>query len=546
MAIITFPKKTFESEIGELDEKMQEKISLFGTPIEDISDEVQLEIFPNRPDMLSYHGFKRAFLSFLGKKTGLKKYNLKKPGENFVVNVDSAVKKVRPFTSCAIVKGLNFNNQKIKEIIEIQEKLHATLGRRRKKLAIGIYPLDKISLPIKYTVVEPDKIKFTPLESKREMSGLEILEKHPVGQEYAHLLAGKTKFPVFVDAEKNIMSMPPIINSDLTGRVTEQTKDVFVECSGFDQEILDKCLNIIVTCLAEMGGEIYGVEVKGSKKIVTPNFSLLKKKISMDNVKKLLGVNLNEKQIKSCLEKMGHNYGKRGVEVAPWRIDVMHEVDLIEDVAIAYGYDIFEPEVLKASTIGSESHEKKFEKQISEIMAGLEMIEISSYYLTTKNEQIKKMNLPEKDKNFVEVVDSKTEYELLRKDICHCLMRVLSENIDSEYPQKIFEIGNVFEIDKEISETRKMGGVVSPGNFTSIKQIVEYFFKMLDLKIEIKEPKERVAYFIDGRYAEIFLDKKLVGFLGEIHPKILKNWKIKMPVSLFELNLDNVFEKVGK
>ena len=183
-------------------------------------------------------------------------------------------------------KDLKFDDEKIKEIIDIQEKLHFTFGRKRKKVAIGIYPLEKIKLPITFKAFEPDKIKFIPLESDREMSGLQILQKHPTGKEYAHLLAGKAKFPVFIDANNNILSMPPIINSQLTGKITAETTDIFVECSGFDFEILSKCLNIVVTNLAEMGGKIYQMELvesrgtRGAKRI-TPNLSAEKMKINI-------------------------------------------------------------------------------------------------------------------------------------------------------------------------------------------------------------------------------------------------------------------------
>jgi len=213
MANIKISREQFEKEIGKLDEKMQEKIALFGTPLESINEqEIELEIFPNRPDLLSYHGFKKAFLAFLGKKTGLIEYKLNKPEKDYIVKIDSSVKEIRPFTVCAIVNDLKFDDEKIKEIIDIQEKLHTTIGRKRKKLAIGIYPLEKIKLPITYEALEPDKIKFIPLESTREMSGLEILQRHPTGKDYAHLLKGKTKFPIFKDADNNILSMPPIIN----------------------------------------------------------------------------------------------------------------------------------------------------------------------------------------------------------------------------------------------------------------------------------------------------------------------------------------------
>lgn len=540
MASVNFPRKRFEKDIGKLDLKMQNKIAMFGTPLEKFDDdEIEIEVFPNRPDLLSYHGFKRAFLAFLGKQKGLKEYKISKPEKDFVVNVDSSVKDIRPYTACAIVKNLKFDDEKIKEIVDIQEKLHLTVGRKRKKLAIGIYPLEKIKLPITFKALEPDKIKFIPLESDREMTGLQILQRHPTGREYANLLAGKPRFPIFVDANENVLSMPPIINSHLTGKITEETKDVFVECSGFDLESLKKCLNIIVITLAEMGGQICQMEVRShNQKEITPNLIPEKMKLSIKNANSLLGLELNEKEIKEFLERMGFNYNKGNVEIPSWRVDILHEVDLIEDVAIAFGYENFSPEIPKVSTTAEENKKEIIKRKIAEILSGLNMLEVSNYHLTTKKDQFRKMSVPEE--NFIEVEESKTDYTILRKDLSHYLLKNLSENVDSEYPQKIFEVGRVFTP----AETENLALAIAPANFTEVRQVLEYLARMLDIEIKISEPEKFPNYFVDGRTAEIVLDKKTVGFLGEIHPKILKNWKIKMPVSVFEINLEEIFKKL--
>jgi phenylalanyl-tRNA synthetase beta chain len=546
MANVKFNRKIFEKEIGKLTEEMQNKIALFGTTVESLDEnEIELDVTPDRPDILSYRGFKRSFLGYLGKKVGLRQYKINPGLKNYEVKVDSSVKGVRPITSCAIVSGLKFDDEKIKEIIDLQEKLHLTLGRKRKKVAIGIYPLEKISLPIKYKAVEPDKIKFLPLESSREMSGLEILQRHPTGKEYAHLLAGKAKFPIFVDSEENILSMPPIINSELTGRVNGNTKEVFVECSGFDVEILDKCLNIVVSTLAEMGGKIYSMKVGGR---VTPNFSSSKMKLSLENTNKLLGLNLNEKELKNLIEKMGYSYKEGIVQTPFYRNDLLHEVDLIEDVAIAYGYDNFEAVIPEISTVGFEDKKEIIKKKISEILVGLGILEISNYHLTKKGDQFTKMGYSEKqEKGFLEVDSSKTEYNILRKDLTHYLLKIFSENADSSYPQKVFEIGRVFNLSDsaEIIENEKLSVGIAPGNFTNVVQILNNLGAMLGLKFEIKEQEKFDVYFVDGRCADIYFRKKKIGFIGEIHPKILKNWKIKMPVGLFEIDLEEIFSIFG-
>ena len=237
---------------------------------------------------------------------------------------------------------------------------------------------------------------------------------------------------------------------------------------------------------------------------------------------------------------MGHNYNKGQVEIAQWRTDILHEVDLIEEVAIAYGYENFIPEIPEISTTGQEDLKATTKRKIAEILAGLNMLEVSNYHLTKKQDQFIKMGIPEnQEKNFIELEESKTDYTLLRKDLTHYLLKNFSENVDSEYPQKIYEIGKVFSLENsKIIEKENICCAIAPGNFTEIKQILEYLGRMFNKEISLEECENAPSHFIDGRTALIKLNNEEVGHIGEIHPKILKNWKIKMPVALFEICID--------
>ena len=249
MAIVVLSKKEAKKLIGNIsDEKLDYMLNMFGLGVEKITeDSVDIEVTPNRPDMLSQSGIFRALESYLGKKKA-RQYKLQKPEKGYEVKIDKSVREIRPYTACAIVKNLNLDDEKIREtskskdfdsaqksyskkisdIIDIQESIHSTLGRNRKKMAIGIYPLEKISLPIRYEARKPQDIRFIPLDAAEEMNALQILQRHPTGREYAHLLEGKERYPVFVDSKGQILSMPPIINSRDTGRITRQTKKVFI------------------------------------------------------------------------------------------------------------------------------------------------------------------------------------------------------------------------------------------------------------------------------------------------------------------------------
>jgi phenylalanyl-tRNA synthetase beta chain len=578
MTVVTLNRKEVEKKLGKIDEKIEEKISMFGTPVESLNEtEVSIEVFPNRPDLLSLQGFLRAMSYYLnGEK--LKQYKVNKPEKDFKVKIDKAVKSVRPFIACAIVKNLKFDSEKIKEIIDIQEKLHLTLGRRRKKLAIGIYPLEKIKLPITYTAKKPEDIKFIPLEADREMNGRQILSRHPTGREYAHLLDGLEVFPVFVDSNNKVLSMPPIINSHETGKITEQTKDVFIECSGSNLFYLQKTMNIIVTALADMSGEIYGMDIEDSKNWTSPNLSEEKVKFRIEDINKTLGLKLEEKDIKSLLEKMGVGYetfkGESIALIPAYRTDILHWIDLTEEVGIAYGYNKFESEIPQISTIAEEDKRAIIKRTISEILSGLGLIECSSFHLTTKSD-IKNVYFDYKD--FIEVEDSKTEYNVLRMDILNNLIKILSENSDSNYPQKIFELGKTFSLNKNletgIEEKEKLAIAIADeqSNFTEAKKILDYLFKMIDKNYTLEACENQ--NYISGRVGKIMVErnnedkssltksavnlaknaaslahinlsistKEEVGFIGEISPRVLNNFKIKMPVSAFEIDLDKLF-----
>tara|TARA_Y100000310_G_scaffold337740_1_gene425594 strand:- start:7490 stop:9142 length:1653 start_codon:yes stop_codon:yes gene_type:complete len=550
MTILTLNKKELEKKIGKITPELEEKITMMGTPIEEITpNEISVEVFPNRTDLLSLQNFSQAINQFNNRK-GIAKFRVNKPKKNYLVKIDKPVKKVRPFTVCAIVKRLKFNDERIKEIIDIQEKLHNSIGRKRKKLAIGIYPLEKIKLPIKYSAWDPEEIKFLPLESKKEMTGREILRKHPAGLEYSSLLKGKEVFPIFIDGDNNILSMPPIINSEKVGKINEKTKEVFIECSGDNLPYLKKCLNILISIFSEIGGEIYSMEIKDPEKgkFISPDMSFDELNFKIDDIEKTLGIFLKEKEIKKYLKRMGIDYiNKKGNSIAlipPYRADILHWIDLAEEIAIAYGYENFEPELPDISTIAYEDKKEKIKKIISEILVGLGLIETSSFHLTTKK-NIKKMHFDYKD--FIEIENSKTEKDTLRIDLLTNLLQIISENSDSSYPQKIFEIGTVFSLDnKESSETGvkekenlSISLVDEKVNFTELKRIVDYLFKMLEIKYSIKEIENN--NYINGRVGKIIINEKEVGSIGEIAPRVLKNWKINFPVVSLEINLDFLF-----
>jgi phenylalanyl-tRNA synthetase beta chain len=546
MPSITLNKTVFNQLVGKelSDDELRERIPMLGTDLESVEgDDIEVEVFPNRPDMLSEQGFARAFAAFIGEKTGLRRYDVQPSGSKVVI--DQSVSNVRPFTACCLVKNLEFNDEKIREIIQIQEKLHITFGRNRKKLAIGIYPLEHITLPIKYFAADPNTVKFQPLESQGEMTGLQILSQHPAGRDYGHLLEGKDRFPFFADANNEILSMPPIINSHKTGKITENTKEVFIECSGFDFNTCNICLNIIVTALADMGGSIHSMELDFSDhKKTTPDLEPRKVELDVAFINKWLGLTLSEDQMVPLLKKMGHGFDTGFALVPAYRADILHMVDLAEDVAIAYGYDNFESEIPNVTTIGEESHMGVFRRRVSEILIGLGLLETNTYNLTNNEDQNIKMQTNMKLTELESAVN--TDYNVLRAWITPSLIKVLQENKSNEYPQNIFEIGDCFKINEEaetgIREFLRLAVVLCgpESDFTRIKQVLDCLMDSLGTGYDSKETEH--PSFIPGRVARISVNNIDIAYIGELHPQVLSDWELDMPIACFELNLTELYK----
>jgi phenylalanyl-tRNA synthetase beta chain len=563
MPTVILNKTVLEKLIGKklpLD-KLKDRISMLGTDLESIEgDEIKVEIFPNRPDLLSEQGFGRAFSSFIGIKTGLRKYDVKKSG--YKVIVDKSVS-MRPYTACALIKNIKFTDERIREIMQMQEKLATTHGRNRIKSAYGVYPIDKVTFPITYIAKDPKKVMFHPLGFEKKIVACDVEELHPTGSKFKHIANGWKKYPFFIDAKENVMCMLPYTNSHDTGKVELNTKEVFIECTGTDLENVNVALNMFVTMFADMGAEIHSLDiVYPNKTITTPNLIPKKKSIELSYVNKHLGLELKEKELKVLLEKMGYGYEmnkntnndkiKGTVLIPPYRADILHQVDFIEDIAIAYGYENFEETIPNVATIAQENKFEKFKSKIAESLVGLGLIETSSYNLIHNITQTTKMNLKKDKLSVLQVFDPVSEeYNSLRTWIIPCLMQILNDNKHNELPQNIFEIGNIFKkgkISKDnqtgVIEEQRLGVLLCNADidYTKIKQVLDYLLRMLDVEYKIEDYEHES--FIPGRAGRTISNNKKVAIIGEIQPQVLENFELDMPVSVFELNLTELFNLI--
>lgn len=547
MAVITVNKKEFLNLVGKKlsDKQIEDAINKIGMDFEEMNgNEIIVDITANRPDLLSQCGLARAVSSYLGIKKGLRKYDVKK--EKYVIKAEGLPSEW-PYVAGAVVKGLKLSDEKIKEIIQLQEKLDATFLRNRKKGGLGIYPLEGIKWPVKFKGVTPNKVRFRPLEFPRVVGLKEILEQHKTGRKYAHIMKGWKKCTVFIDADDKIMSMPPIINSHDLGKVTEKTTNVFVEATGTDFNAVMKSLNIFVASLADMGGKVYANKViYGKKSFYSPDFKPEEFKFDVNYINKLIGFNLKLNDMNKMLLKMGYGLSKnKNCALVPaYRADVLHQTDLAEDIAIAYDYDNLKPEIPKVATIANESKIEVFKKKVANILVGLGLLEVHTYNLTSKHNQVDRMNC---DIKCVELANALNEdYNVLRAWVTPSLLQILSENKHNEYPQNLFGFGDVFKYDSKeesgVSEDCRLSVVLchSSSNFTEIKQVLDVLAKSLDFSYKIKEVNH--GSFIPGRVGRVSVNNKDVAYIGEVHPQVLENFELEVPVVALEINLSEVLK----
>ena len=512
-------------------------------------DNMRVEVTPDRPDLISTQGLVRAMRAYLKVRTGMPSYRVRKSDVRVIVK--PSVSEVRPYTVAAVVKNLKFDDDRIKEVIWVQEKLHSTYARNRKKAAIGIYPLEHIASPITYSAEDPDKVKFVPLDFDHEISGRDVLKEHPAGREYAKLLENYDRYPFFMDTKGEVMSMPPIINSERLGKVTKSTKDVFIECSGHDLKALEVVLNILVTVLADMGGEVYSVEIDyGRKKACTPDLEPEKRQISAAFVNSVLGTGLKANQIKPLLERMMYGVvsvsGDRVKFLVPaFRSDIWHDVDVADDIGRAYGFGNIVPDHKPTATVGETTRDVKACDDIARLMVGLGYQQAFTLALTSSGDQFVKMNINElKHIKLGNAADN--ALDMVRVWLVPELAKCLVDNRSREYPQRFFETSYIVKPDDN-ADVRSRNilrfAAVSAhksANYTEMRQAMGYVLDNLGYGYAVEAAEH--GSFIPGRVGRVVVNGKKVGFVGELHPKVLANLGLEVPVSAVEVNLTDIFE----
>ena len=547
---ITLDKERFSSYVGrELSvEDMAKWLPWIGTDTEEVGqDYVKIEYNPNRVDFCSYAGVARAYQGLMGWKTNFPQFVVT-PG-NITLTVDKSVNKVRPFVVSAIVRGLNIDHDSIRELMEMQEALHWMIGRDRKKASIGVHNLDAVKPPFHYITCAPEEIKFIPLDKNEEMTPKEILEKHEKGVAYKSEVDFASRYPLIVDSNGAVLSFPPIINGELT-RVVEDTQNLFIDVTGTELNAIQRSLNVLVTALADMGATIESVKVKyPDSQLITPDLSPQRMELRVGYSNERLGANFSDEQTIEALNhsRLGARISKNGlleVIIPSYRTDILHEIDLVEEVAIGYGVYNLEPTKPTSVTTGKSHEVSILTSYVRRIMVGLGFTEALNFVLTNEFDHYNKMR--RKPTGLVKLANPvSTDYSIIRTELLPSLLKNLAVSKHHVYPQNMFEVSDVITLNEDsetYTERRIHLAAVSShpsANFTEIKSILESLLRNLDWNDWTIEEKFNES-FIQGRSAKISIKNCELGIVGEIHPEVLNNFELENPTGAFELDLQKM------
>jgi len=557
------------------------KQTLFGLGLEfegETDDgRLQFEFAPDRLDRLSVEGVARSLRYHYGDDRGV--YVPETNDPEWTIEVDPSVPTERPYVTGAVVRGVDLDESGLRSLIGLQEKLHATMGRGRAKGAIGIHDLAMLKgashregaeRSVTYRGVEPDGDTFVPLDAAEELTPAGVLKAHQTGRTYADLVREYDRYPAIYD-DLGLFSFPPVINGRRT-EVTTASRELLVELTGTDQWTIDKMCTIVCYALSARGATIEEVEVNYADgaihpseygaALVRPDLDVAEKSVTHERIETLLGVDFEPEDVVDCFERSGldatYQLGESvtyDVEIPPYRVDVLHPLDLVDDVGRAYGFDELTPRYPDAGTVGGRHERTRLEDAVRTSLVGLGFEDLLNFHMTSAEQNYDRLRVDPgtggvavEDGVFgggdpVRITEPYSEaYTQLRTWALPSLLQLLEGNTHNAYPQDVSEIGFVAEHDPtantRVAESRHVAGALArrDASYEAAKGRLQAVCD--DFGRSLETPPTDHPTFIEGRVADVVIDGDPVGVIGEVHPAVLVDHDLEVPVAAFEFALD--------
>jgi phenylalanyl-tRNA synthetase beta chain len=604
----TYSEKQFEDlcfEFGvELDDVTSEKemynreqVGATGGAAKELSEEViyKIDTPANRYDLLSAEGMSLALKVFLGTMPAPKYRVINQSSPAFKMVVDKSVKNVRDFVVCAVLKNITFTPESYNSFIDFQEKLHSGLARKRTLASVGTHDLDKLNgaTVFRYSTTPKESISFTPLNQTKVMNCAEdglaqyYKEDRHISK-FIPLISSLPRYPTIHDVNGNLLSLPPIINSDFS-KISQSTRNIFIECTAPDHHKASVLVNQIVCAFSTYCADPFTVEAvevqyeADGKTVVTPDMSVREMTVDLATVNRRVGIELpTSKDCAALLNKMflyADALDEKTVRVGipPCRSDILHQCDLIEDVAIAHGYDNIVMTETPTRSNGYQTPVNKLSQLLRLEIVGAGYVEALTFSLCSRDEAFK--SLGRTDNNVaVHVANPQTfEFQICRPSLMPGLLKTFQASKSNPLPLRLFEVSDIVMLDNDVNFPPAIivdDGVVynktgarnerhfaalnctaESSGFEDIHGLVEYTMMKIGIpqisaSTPISSHAEEDAYYVregrdpaffPGRAMDIVLRRNgkdtLIGNLGVVHPIALKAFDLPFPCSFCEINI---------
>jgi len=545
----------------ELDEVVTEKVE--GTTQEKIV--YKIDIPANRYDLLCLEGLARALLIFQG-KIPVPEYKRLKTASPQLMVVHPSTKQIRPFVVCATLRGVTFNKERYDSFIELQDKLHQNICRKRSLVAIGTHDLDTLQGPFSYEALKPEDIKFIPLNKDKEYNAAELMDLYANDlhlRQFLPIIRDSPVYPVIYDVNRVVLSMPPIINGNHS-KITLNTRNVFIECTATDLTKAKIVLDMIVTMFSEYCDKPFTVEealvknVDGSM-VAYPALQQRQERLSPSYVNKRIGVDLDSDQMakllnRMCLEtkvvKSTDGSEVLDVSVPPTRADVIHAIDVAEDVAIAYGYNNIVKTIPKTNTIAAQFPINKLSDALRNEVASSGFCEVLTFSLCSRDDVSTKLRQPLESSGAVHIGNPKTlDFQVARTYLLPGILRTLSANRKMPLPLKLFEISDVVRKDASrdvgAKNIRHLCAVLmaKTSGYETVHGLLDRIMQLVEVPYSVPQgyrlsPIDDPTYFT-GRCADILVGNASIGRVGVLHPEVIAAFDLQLPCAALEINVEH-------
>lgn len=502
------------------------------------ADTIEIEYPANRPDLMSVVGMARAIRYFMRRSRKFD-YELGPQMKDFVINVGRDAARIRPFISSMTVSGLKMREEDLLEIINFTEKLSETYGRRREQIAIGLHDMKNLRPPFYYDAYGDEE--YIPINKRSKMFYSDVLKSEEKGRAYAALASKGGRYMVLKDSV-GAMALIPVLNSERT-KISASTKSMLIDITGITRYTVDKVADLVAANFIDMGCKVGGVVVNyQGGRYSLPEMESETVSIPLEQANSEIGVDIGFNNIILLANKMGYEATLVGRKVRfripPYRLDVINDQDVVEDIAVAYGYDYIQPTEVPSVNEGALETAGRRQENASEIMVGLGYSEAMNSYLTNEKTNFKHMGIAKAEDCLV-IANPKTEsFTMMRTWLLPSLLGNIARSMHDSLPIKLFETDIVFGLKNNLPDERRHLAAVecdSHANFNQIKASFEGLAERLGIEYKIQKSEHKS--FIDGRCASVIVNKKNIGFMGEIHPEVLTSFGIEEPVIGFEIDL---------